>query len=163
MKNSKYKRRLQLVAIDILIMAAVFLFTALLTFFVGNETLGATLFLQNFFVFALAITVARIVMRVYLNVWRYANSKAYLDIISSDIIGGFAALMFTYATKLAYVGAWRSVAFVAMTDCMTLVSRFVYQQKYRHWFLNEIQKGGINNKIGVASQEVTPFFIFTSN
>ena len=150
MLSIKHKRRIILVAIDILILASVFSFNALITLFVGNDDFQILAYIANFFVFAAFITLARILARVYNNVWRYANSGAYLEIVVSDIIGGVIALITSYAVKAMYIGAWRSIAFVAMADCVTLVSRFLYQQRYRQGNLNEISNGGNNNKIGIA-------------
>lgn len=150
MLSIKHKRRLALAAIDILILAAVFLFTASITFFVGNDSFDILVYLGNFLLFTTLIMLARVFLHVYTNVWRYANSKAYLQIVASDIMGGVLALMISYIANVIYIGAWRSVAFVAMADCVTLVSRFLYQQKYRIGNLSEINSEDGNNKIGIA-------------
>ena len=150
MLNFKHKRRTALVTIDILILAAVFLFTAAITLFVGNETFKILAYIGNFALFATLIMTTRALVRVYTNVWRYANSKAYLQIVASDIIGGVIALVISYVSAAIYIGAWRSVAFVAMANCVTLVSRFIYQQNYRHGNLSEINNQDRNNKIGIA-------------
>ena len=149
MPNLKHKRRIALISIDFLILAAVFSFTAAMTHFVSDNQFAFPKFLGNFAAFLIFIMGVRVAVRVYSNVWRYANSKAYLEIVASDIIGGLCALIFTYVFDAIYIGAWRSVAFVAMADCMTLVSRFIYQQKYRRGNLNEIDNRH-NNKIGIA-------------
>ena len=142
----KNKRKLLLFLIDILIYTLVFLFAAIL------QTKGLLIetysLVCNYCVFLLFIFAARIVTRMYSNVWRYANTWVFLKIVAADIIGGVLGLITVMLLPFAYRQAWMSVALVSMVDVATLVSRFVYQQLYRHSRDTTIEKH--NNKIGVA-------------
>ena len=39
------------------------------------------------------LLLSRLLLSVYTNVWRYANSKAYLTMVFSDVVGGFISLV----------------------------------------------------------------------
>ncbi len=88
-------------------------------------------FALNFLIFALVIFAVRMLAKTYHNVWRYANSKAYLDLVFADAIGGGAALILTRIIPGAAVGGWLSIATVAMFNCASLSMRFAYQQYYK--------------------------------
>ena len=100
-------------------------------------TASAVLFIGIFFV--------RLVLNVYHNVWRYANSRAYLMMVIADAIGGTCGTVVCYAISSIYIGIWQSLAFVAAFTLATLVLRFAYQQRYRYLntTLDTIHKVGI--------------------
>ena len=95
------------------------------------------------------IIASRILFNIYHNVWRYANSKAYLMLVVADSIGGGIGVGICYAVHRfsiqIYFGIWQSLATVAMFTLVTLVMRFCYQQRYRHlnMSLDTINKTGI--------------------
>ena len=71
--------------------------------------------------------VVRYCFRIYRNIWRYANSRAYLAIVMSD---GISTMISIGITALASwkLGVWRTAA-VYMGFCLlTLANRFIYQQ-----------------------------------
>ena len=65
----------------------------------------------------------------------------------ADGIGGCVALLITYLLQKPFIGVWQSVSIVTLFDLLTLTSRFVYQQYYRH--LNNMESHDIH-RIGVA-------------
>lgn len=82
------------------------------------------------------IFAARFIFSVYHNVWRYANSRSYLIMVGSDCVGGVLGITICYIVNLSgvdiYFGIWQMLAIVCAFMLITLVMRFVYQQRYRH-------------------------------
>lgn len=131
------KRRLALLGIDAAVLAIVFAFTIFLDAIPSGSSFISLFFnnlfdsLLNFIIFAFCIFTARIALKVYRNVWRYANSKAYLEIVFADAIGGAVALPLTLIIPgVTFVG-WFFIATVAMFNCASLSIRFAYQQYYK--------------------------------
>ncbi|MBR2343563.1 MAG: polysaccharide biosynthesis protein [Clostridia bacterium] len=127
----KYKRKFLLVLIDLLIILSVFLFAFLLeAISEGGMSAADALraYALNFGVAAAFVFLARLIFGVYSNVWKYANASAYLDVVVSDVSGGFGLLVVAYLLpRRFFLGGWQTVALVAMLCCVTLTSRFVYQ------------------------------------
>ena len=136
--------------IDALILVGVYLMTLLLIFTFTYTRLTPLGYVLNFAVFAVTIFAARMLIRVYSNIWRYANSQAYIDIILADAVGGIVGLLLTYLpfTGFIHVGAWQIITFVALTNIATLFSRFAYQLLYKS--KNKDIKSVQSSKIGVA-------------
>ena len=138
MEFLKSKRRLLLLLIDTAIFSSVYMLTVVLMAlfnaaeFSGIMPLGFVIHVAIMFV---CIFSARITSGVYKSMWRYADSKTYLMLVVSDIMGGVLAVVLCHFISFAtvsHIGAWRGCAFVAMANVMTLSSRFVYQHKYRY-------------------------------
>ena len=87
-------RKYLLMLIDIALFAAVAIFTRFIAVATSDPPPSVTelLYLANAAIFLACIMVARIAFRSYSNVWRYANSKLYLNIVLADLIGGVVAL-----------------------------------------------------------------------
>ena len=152
------RRRLALVGIDFCVLMLVYLLSFSLS---GISLSGAALggevkrYLLNFLIFALFIGVSRVIFRVYFNVWRYANSRAYLDMVSADLIGGAAALSFTVPFYGSVsIGGWQSIAIVAMFDLGCLALRFVYQQTHRNTGERNMARGASVNVAIVGAGRV---------
>ena len=144
----KNKRKWMLLGIDVSIYSVVYLFSLFLQSYSENGfSLKITGYIFNYLVFAFCIFVARFALRTYSNVWRYADSLVFFQIVAADFAGGFCGLIFTRIFGIA-LGAWMSMAMVCMSTVATLLSRFVYQMKYRHSRDVGVEKQ--NNKIGVA-------------
>ena len=147
----KSRRRLTLIAIDFCIQLFVYLVVAVLMFVDKALVLLPLGYVCNFFLFSILIISVRFILKVYSNVWRYANSSIYVLIIAADIIGGCLAYILCYIplwSSFLKVGVWQCIAFVSMADIATLVSRFAYQIFYKYMRL-ESDKGR-EHKIGVA-------------
>ena len=146
----KNRRKLYLMGIDALILVGVYLLTLLLILTFTYAYLTPLGYVLNFAVFAVTIFTARMLIRVYSNIWRYANSQAYIDIILADAVGGIVGLLFTYLpfARFIHVGAWQIITFVALTNIATLFSRFAYQLLYKS--KNKDVKSVQSSKIGVA-------------
>ncbi|MBE6679292.1 MAG: polysaccharide biosynthesis protein [Ruminococcaceae bacterium] len=92
-----------------------------------------------------AIFALRFCFSVYNNVWRYANSQAYLFMVIADTLGGGVGTAVCYFVPSVYLGIWQSIAVVAAFSLVTLSLRFLYQQRYRHLntTLETIHKVGV--------------------
>ena len=147
MTTGNNRRKIMLVSIDIGAFFIIYLSSILIaSISVSSWTISAIAYLNNAFIFLMVLLISRFAARVYSNVWRYANSKAYLQMVIADLIGGILATVITWNINDIYFGIWQSASLVAMFNVSTLTFRFVYQQYYRQHniSLNDL------NKIGVA-------------
>ncbi len=144
------KRRMLMLSVDLGIFSLTYLLTITLQIVsqTGYYNIGTPAILVNFVVSAFFVFVARIGVRVYSIVWRYANSWAFLRIVVADIIGGITGLFVTYFAQRIFIGLYQTISLVAMCNVVTLVSRFAYQQKYR--FSREATEKHGGSKIGIA-------------
>ncbi len=143
----KSTRKILLMLIDFSIIGVVYFAAYLLTAVTLGDWNEIGMYLLNLAIVALFIFAVRIVLRVYLNVWRYANSRAYICIVLSDLIGGVLALGTAFLFKnVAWIGGWHTIAIVAMITTTTLVSRFVYQIRHK----SSLRHSNRDNKIVVA-------------
>ncbi len=151
MIKSSFLRRVTLAVLDFICFIVIFFASTIITEYFSSTSvkLGPTYgYLITACIFAGCLFGARLLLSVYTNVWRYANSKAYITMVLSDFIGGFSALLISYALDAysLYMGIWQSASLVAFFCLTTLTLRFGYQQFYRHFNLNL----DYLNKIGVA-------------
>ena len=146
----KSKRRVSLIAIDFCILAFVYLLTSVLTVVSTENAIAPIVYFISFCIIAFCVFVSRFLFRVYSNVWRYANSRAFVAVVFADAVGGAAALLLSRMQFIEGfdIGGWRIVAFVAMANVATLFSRFCYQLLYQTSNRKQDEVG--NNKIGVA-------------
>ena len=93
----------------------------------------------------LSVFALRFAFSIYKNVWRFANSRAYITMVISDMTGGALGLALCYIVK-AYLGIWQTTAIIACFSLATLSMRFIYQLQYRHLNTNM----DTMHKIGVA-------------
>lgn len=150
MKYLAHRRRIALIAIDLGIIAATYAFVILLRIVTNLFTPGdVRLYALNMAIFAVSVMLARLGLRMYKNVWRYANSRVYLEMVLCDIVGGAVGFAVSYLIgPSSYIGGWESVALVAMLHSLTLISRFVYQQFYKKTALYD--RDDLDHRITVA-------------
>ncbi len=149
--KSSIMRRLTLVAIDMFCFISVYITSFIITEYFSESAVRLEEGLKYIItagIFGGSLFLVKFILSVYNNVWRYANSKAYLTMIISDIVGGIIAILITYALDDydLYMGIWQSASIVAIFCVLTLTLRFCYQQFYRHFNVNL----DYINKIGVA-------------
>ena len=123
------KRMLVLIGIDLAIFLSIYALAAVLMLLATPALFNITGYLINLAITAVMVFAMRRIVRVYSNVWRYADAAAYLDIVVADAAGGLLSLVITRFWLLAYIGAWETASLVAMICLLTLVSRFVYQRR----------------------------------
>lgn len=95
-------------------------------------TVNVMKYVWNFLLFYSVVFIARYVGKVYRNVWKYADSMVYLELIIIDAVGGAVALLISRLIPQTAVGGWYSVAMMAMFACASLALRFAYQQYDKH-------------------------------
>lgn len=123
-----------LLGIDALVFLMVYLFSVFLEFITYSGQRFDQLFrnagayLATFFIFSALIFGTRLIAKIYHNMWRYANSRAYLELVFADAIGGGLGLIITRFLPGIALGGWFCIATVAMFNCASLSIRFAYQQ-----------------------------------
>ena len=128
------KRRLMLLGIDALVFLMVYAFSVFLEFISYNGQRfdlllrNAGAYAISFLIFTALIFAVRSATKVYNNMWRYANSRAYLELVFADAIGGGLGLIITRFIPKVALGGWFCIATVAMFNCASLSIRFAYQQ-----------------------------------
>ena len=148
------KKHLLLLGIDSLTFLAVYLFSAFAEIITSSDLSFTKLsgflprYAINFAVFYVAVFVTRFVGKAYRNVWRFADSLAYLELVFTDALGGGIALILTRIFPIMAVGGWHNVATMAMFNCASLALRFAYQQYYKYTKRNNPDFK--DNKISVA-------------
>ena len=148
------KKHFLLLGIDSVTFIAVYLFSAFLEFLTGKLFTSGDLpslllrYTLNFLVFYVIIFLARYALKAYRNVWKFADSSAYLELVIADALGGVIALVLTRILPGVAASGWHSVATVAMFNCASLALRFAYQQYYKRNARNSSEHK--NNKISVA-------------
>ena len=123
-----------LLGIDALVFVMVYAFSVFLEFITYSGQRFDQLFrnagayLATFLIFSLLIFGTRLIAKIYHNMWRYANSRAYLELVFADAIGGGLGLVITRFLPRIALGGWFCIATVAMFNCASLSIRFAYQQ-----------------------------------
>ncbi len=125
-------RKLVLLFIDLLAYVTVFLGVILMSG--GSSTSIELTPDKNLIIMGVlggCIFVSRLAFLVYNNVWRYANSRAYLIMVVADFVGSAVGIAICYLTA-NYFGIWQTATVVCCFSLLTLVMRFCYQLRYRY-------------------------------
>ncbi len=139
-------RKLQLLGIDAVCLFIVFLINYGIEYlFLADQKFSVGEYISQIGLFLGITLLCRLVFGIYNNVWRYANSRAYLQIVLADLMGGLIGIFFCWIL-FNQIELRQLIMIIALFDIMTLSSRFVYQQYYRHLNVNLKDI----NKIGVA-------------
>ncbi len=147
----KRNRHLTLCIIDILCFIAVYALIIILAQFTFMKTDIEKDYMHfaTAAIFLVFMIGARLIFKVYNNILRYANSRAYIKIMFADLIGGGLSIFITRfltPTSDVFLGIWQSLTVVVLFDISSLFMRFLYQMLYQH--KNKADKD--INKIGVA-------------
>ena len=131
--NTRGKRLAVLIAIDVLS------FVIIDSLFATFSSIGAPSELAMWFNSLLHIAlifIFRAIFRIYSNVWRYANVKAYCMTLISDGIAGISTILVTSVLNRfhsgIYIGVWRALSVGALTAILMLMSRFCYSLLYKN-------------------------------
>ena len=140
------KRKAALCLIDAGCYTAVYLSVYILTqLTMGANSPRAFGNVVNFILMLGIGMLTRGVLRVYRNIWRYANSYAYLMIVVADVISLLICGVVTFFVKEYYIGGWQTIAVFCGYCLLTLTNRFIYQQ------IKELRKRtDSKNKISVV-------------
>ena len=137
MLDGVHRRRFVLVLFDIIC----FFCVNLLFFLVAGRAANSvpvdevTFFFFNVLIHMLFLLLFRVLLGIYSNIWRYANTKAYFSVVMSDAISGIVTVLFVRLIQLfapgVYYGVWQAVVVGSLTALVTLTSRFVYSLVYK--------------------------------
>ncbi len=152
MRVLKNRRTLLLLLIDIMLFTAVFATTVAIDLILHQKV--EAIICVTVYIISLCLCIgARIVSRLYTNMWRFANTTAYFKIIITDAVSGIIVLLITMSVPKIRYGLWEITAIFAMTCVITLASRFGYQLIYRRSeIIKDTENGNkaVAKKIGVA-------------
>ncbi len=84
---------------------------------------GAAIFVCTF--------LCRTFLGIYSSIWRYANSRMYISIVTADAMACICVAVAMHSSGY-YIGLFTIAMMGAMVALLTLTSRFVYQIKYRN-------------------------------
>ncbi len=135
-----------LVTIDICIYAAVYFACGLLDMGFGNGVLLSPMGAAKSALMLSVIMAVRLLLKLYDNMWRYANSRIYMQMVFADAFGYLIAVFILYAAGKAGGNLFLLLSLATIFDISSLCSRFAYQLFYKHIDKKDTQL----NKIGVA-------------
>jgi len=143
------KRRLLLFIIDIVIFVTVFAFLA---YFIQISATPARLTLRQMAVHCgimlACVFIMRILFGLYVQIWRYANVRDYLNLIVADFFGGIIYLAIDrsmFAESHLMVAS--SIAIVCSVLIVSLSARFTYQRL--RYYINKRQASEAANQVNV--------------
>lgn len=111
----------------------------------------------NILILLAFVMMGRALTKVYRNVWRYPNVRAYVTMVFSDCFSGGLGFLLTYVLSHAgvdhlYINFWQTFCVLALFILATLVLRFGYQLVHQNCHVGERLHGEVGhmNKIGIA-------------
>ncbi|MBP5209616.1 MAG: polysaccharide biosynthesis protein [Clostridia bacterium] len=126
----------------------VFLFAALrLAYRLYDTSVSLSDHLWSLLLYTFLLISVRLLFRVYSNVWRYANARAYVSLIISDACAGLVGMILARLFGIS-IGVWNSVTWIALFALMSLGARFCYQIRYHRRLIRRTDSE--IHKIGVA-------------
>ena len=152
------KRRFCLGLIDVLCFVAAYAFNSMFLAIAFQIPVGELLLRwPNAVILIGFIMAGRLLTKVYRNVWRYPNVRAYITMVVSDMCSGGLGFLFTYAlshmgVSKVHIDFWETFCVLALYDLSTLVLRFAYQLAHQNRHKGERVSGEVGNmnKIGIA-------------
>lgn len=143
------KRRLLLFIIDTLIFVAVFAFLA--SFIQISSELRILSLRQAALhcgVMLACVFLMRIFFGLYVQIWRYANVRDYLNLIVADFFGGLIYLAIDRSMLVgSHLMVASSIAIVCSVLIASLSARFIYQRL--HYYINKRQASEAANRVNV--------------
>ena len=108
------------------------------------------------------IMASRLSFRVYLNVWRYPNIRAYMNMLLSDVIGGTVSFALNrvlyrwldgvHSPFCIHLGFWQTYCVVALFCLISLGIRFIYQMVCRR--MNEVERQLMSSSESAAANKI---------
>ena len=130
-------RQVALLFIDIACFALLNAAYYFLSYFTGGQPYdGPSYIVASITAFVLLIAF-RFFFGSYMNVWRYGNSNAYLEMVITDALAGALSISITLFFKIEK-NLWHIIIVTALFALMTLSSRFAYCVVHK---LNNIPAG----------------------
>lgn len=149
-------RRAMLVTIDTAIFAFVdgIAFLLMRYSFGGEPSLSVRTYVLNSLVIYACFLCSRFTMKIYSNIWRYPNTKAYFYLVVSDCVAGILSIsvsaLFSIAFDNFYQGIWHALITMSLTAILTLVSRFIYRIIYKVSHSRTNTSSGASGKTPIA-------------
>ena len=131
MRIFKSPRTVILILLDIAVLSGVFGTIVALNTIVHGPRNDPFALSMNYLLSVVLFFAVRIMLGVYSNVWRYANTVAYFKMVLADASAGIVTVLLTLIFKRIWYGAWETVSLFAVTCVVTLFSRFAYQLLHR--------------------------------
>lgn len=149
-------RRLWIILIDFCVFSLINLFYYLLAGEAAYSTPvdNGVVYFYNSVILIVCIFLCRFAVRMYKNIWRYTNTRAYFTIVLTDAAGGVAAVVISRIIACFvsgfYLGIWHSVTVASLTALLTLMSRFSYRLIYKYLHNSEKKSETANQKLPIA-------------
>ena len=154
-------RRVLLGVIDVLCFFGAYMFNAMFRSIALESEVDFRLDRwANFLVLLFFVIMGRIVAKVYHNVWRYPNVRAYMTLVISDLCSGGVAYLLTYVLahvgidymRYVYIDFWQTFCVLSLFMLGTLTLRFGYQLMHQLRNKGARIRGDLGNlnKIGIA-------------
>lgn len=145
------KRRIYLTMIDMAIFMSIFaFFSHFITIGIAAGTLSQRQSALHCVAMLGCVFGVRFVFGIYVQIWRYANVRDYLNLILADALGGMLYMLFDRLVfKNSHLMVASSIAIVSSALMAGLSVRFIYQ---RLRFIHQSRKagGGDISRISVA-------------
>lgn len=126
-------RKWILLCLDILLLIFADAVNLFATNLKGNFSQGnINIYLINSAIILLSVLVCKFAFKIYNNVWRYPNTKAYLKLIFSDIAAGILATVVSLVSGY-FVDIRHNLYTIAFGTLLALSSRFVYRMLYKQY------------------------------
>ncbi len=139
------KRKVQLWLIDTILFAIIYYIMA---FTSGMKIYSITVHGEYSFIKALmlyvCIMIARMIVKTYGSIWRYASVVSYLKLMLADAVGGIVYMVIAYFNPSINLGIAYSVVTVMAVMLATLGIRFCYQFSYA--YKNKTVESRMNSK-----------------
>ena len=144
-------RKFMLMLVDFAIVAVVSTATALLLPQFESILLSGKYMFLALLLLEVCVLAIRHTLRIYAQVWRYANTTSYLMLILSDTVACIVYVIIGLLAPAIFPGVAYVLITMAGVVLVTLISRFVYQVVYAQLNLRtELLEGDSGHKINVA-------------
>ena len=87
------------------------------------------------------VTVCRLILGVYQQIWRYGGMQAYIRLILADAIGGTVFILLRYIPAIPRITFARAAALVSINLLGALTIRIIYQYLYQSSYTSAIMRG----------------------
>lgn len=126
-----HHRKLKLLTIDVLLVAAVYYtVAALLEAGIQSIQVMGTFSAAKLLFLLACLMLTRMALQIYKNIWRYANVTVYMKLVLADTVSGLLFYGIGMALPQLSLGFSCTVIVTMGIIIVTLCSRFVYQMIY---------------------------------
>ncbi len=139
------KRKVQLWLIDTILFAIIYYIMAFTSSMeIYSISVHGEYSVAKAVVLYACIMVARLIVKIYGSIWRYASVVSYLKLMLADAVGGIVYMVIAYFNPSINLGIAYSVVTVMAVMLTTLGIRFCYQFSYA--YKNKTVESRMNSK-----------------